>query len=111
MKRNIFLAIALLASINASATYLFLNVTHRGHVVYIDGKAIKNNESASMMEKKNYKVVVKENSGKERETIFNPKENSGKVVAITFNEILRKPHAKQYTLEVAKKKYEGRIQF
>lgn len=110
MKKGIIFTLALFAAMNAQA-YLFINVTDRGHVVTIDGQPIKNNSSASIANKKSYKVVVKEEGGKEREIVFTPKENSQTVIAITFGEILRRPYAKQYTLERAKKKYGKRIQF
>lgn len=114
MKRSIISMLALCAMMNAQASYLFINVTDRGHVVEIDGQVIENNQSASIAEKASYKVVVKEDSGKVRKTIFTPmpsQNNPRTVVAITFGEILRRPYAKQYTLERAKAKYGTRIQF
>lgn len=112
MKRSIISMLALCAMMNAQATYLFINVTDRGHAVSIDGQVIENNKSAMIMDKASYQVVVKEDSGKERKTIFTPVASKDKtVVAITFGEILRRPYAKQYTLEKAKAKYGKRIQF
>lgn len=110
MNKGIIFTLAVLATMNAQA-YLFINVTDRGHVVHVDGQAIQNNEKASIGNKKNYKIVVKEDKGKERVRVFTPRDSAKTVIAITFGEVLRRPYAKQYTLEEAKKKYGKRIQF
>lgn len=123
MTRGSMLTLAIFATLQAQADYLFVNVTgnlREGYPVEVqdkDGKLITtigNNKTASVKELPSYQLIARKSSGKQkaRTHAVNPiKDETKKVIVIDVRNLTNRLVTRQMTREEAKNKYGNRVAF